>query len=517
MGGLMTFLQNLTAGVGTASNTPQGTAAANNIYAPQQKRGDEQSQKLSMLQDAAKKQQLRVAAFTDPNTGKPYEKYKDQYQDALNGFGSAAEQIWETQHPRPANMPLVIRMGIRALNKMHLMGDIKSRIDKWGDRRLEKWRNQEKQFAGNLAAADAPTPDLGSLTPEEQHKSNLVKGEIEPKAEVPKDAPENWQQTDLHFKDGTTRTVEMNSKSGEYRTLGRHLLSPEELDGATSVPNPAPVHAPTPKAGVSGGKNVFAILTDNGWVDAGSKETLKDFRPAPTFAETGLWGVDPVQHADGSIGSAMVNRRTGQVKKITSLDGSPIAPALLAQVNKSLEPALESDTRFRVMKDAEKDALNGNQQAMLNIVANHMGMTLGQQKGTKVSQAQWNEAIASAPWIETQAAKWFHTDENGDHVFDGFKGGVNITPTQIHQMVDLAVTRRKRQWQQAQQSGQMYGVNVPVPDDLDKPSSTLEGPKTKELKSAQGKGGRIKVKLQDGRKGTIDAVDFDSKTMTKVQ
>jgi hypothetical protein len=94
---------------------------------------------------------------------------------------------------------------------------------------------------------------------------------------------------------------------------------------------------------------------------------------------------------------------------------------------------------------------------------------------------------------------------------------VNITPTQIHQMVDLAVTRRKRQWQQAQQSGQMYGVNVPVPDDLDKPSSTLEGPKTKELKSAQGKGGRIKVKLQDGRKGTIDAVDFDSKTMTKVQ
>jgi hypothetical protein len=71
-------------------------------------------------------------------------------------------------------------------------------------------------------------------------------------------------------------------------------------------------------------------------------------------------------------------------------------------------------------------------------------------------------------------------------VFDGFKGGVNITPTQIHQMVDLAVTRRKRQWQQAQQSGQMYGVNVPVPDDLDEPSSTPEGPKTKELRSTAG-------------------------------
>ena len=287
---------------------------------------------------------------------------------------------------------------------------------------------------------------------------------------------ENWQQVDLKFKDGTTRTVERNSKNGMYRLPGhKEEMTQSELDGATSVPKPG--HAPTPKAGVSEGKNVFAVLTDQGWVDAGTKAPLKDFRPAPSFAQTGLYGVDMVQNADGTIGSALLNRRTGQFKPITAQGGTPIAPALMAQVTKSLEPALESDTRFRVMKDAEKDALDGNQQAMLNIVANHMGMTLGQQKGTRINQSQWNEAIASAPWVETKAAQWFHTDENGDHVFDGYKGGVNITPQQIYQMVDLAVTRRKRQWQQAQQACSFYGVNVPVPPDLEHPSSTLEGPK----------------------------------------
>lgn len=196
------------------------------------------------------------------------------------------------------------------------------------------------------------------------------------------------------------------------------------------------------------------------------------------------------QNADGTIGSVLLNRRTGQFKPITSSDGAPIAPQIFAQVSKSIEPAVESDTRFRVMKDNEKDALNGNQQAMLSLVANHMGMTLGQQKGTRVNQAQWNEAIASAPWIEAQAAKWFHTDENGDHIFDGFKSGVTITGDQIKQMVGLAQQRRLRQWQQAQQAGQLYGVNVPIPDDLDAPSTTLEGPKHKAIQDkAKGQSG----------------------------
>lgn len=283
--------------------------------------------------------------------------------------------------------------------------------------------------------------------------------------------------------------------------------------------NPSGVDKPgTPRIGMSGGHNVYALLTDKGWVDAGTGAPLKDFRPLPTFAQQGLYGIDMMQHEDGTIGSALLNRRTGQFKPITSSGGAPIAPQIFAQVSKSIEPAIESDTRFRVMKDNEKDALNGNQQAMLSLVANHMGMTLGQQKGTRINQAQWNEAIASAPWIEAQAAKWVHQDANGDYIFDGFKSGVTITGDQVKQMVGLAQQRRMRQWQQAQQAGETYGVNVPVPDDLDHPSATLEGPKKKAIKGAragqpsQSASGERKVgdvkKFPNGKTGVWDGTGW---------
>ena len=107
-------------------------------------------------------------------------------------------------------------------------------------------------------------------------------------------------------------------------------------------------------------------------------------------------------------------------------------------VNTAKSDLLSAQERVETMDKNKKDALAGNQQAMLSLVANHIGMTLGAQKGARITRAVWDEAMESAPWLDTQAAKWFHTDENGDHIFDGFKGGVTLTADQINQMVDLA-------------------------------------------------------------------------------
>ncbi len=99
---------------------------------------------------------------------------------------------------------------------------------------------------------------------------------------------------------------------------------------------------------------------------------------------------------------------------------------------------VQAEGRSKTMDQNEQDALAGNQQAMLSLVANHIGMTLGAQKGARITRAVWDEAIQSAPWLEVKAARWFHTDENGDHIFDGYKGGVTLTRDQIEQMVALA-------------------------------------------------------------------------------
>ncbi len=85
----------------------------------------------------------------------------------------------------------------------------------------------------------------------------------------------------------------------------------------------------------------------------------------------------------------------------------------------------------------------GNQQAALSLVANHIGMTLGAQKGARITRAVWDEAIQSAPWVGTVAAKWFHEDTNGDLIFDGYKGGVNLTAEQARQMDRLAHEKTK--------------------------------------------------------------------------
>lgn len=101
--------------------------------------------------------------------------------------------------------------------------------------------------------------------------------------------------------------------------------------------------------------------------------------------------------------------------------------------------------RTDIMEKNLKSAMNSNppdQQAMLSLIANHIGMTLGAQKGARINQAVWNEAVSSAPWLESEYAKMFHTDPStGEHVFDGWKRGVTLTPGQMHQMVELAHER----------------------------------------------------------------------------
>lgn len=105
--------------------------------------------------------------------------------------------------------------------------------------------------------------------------------------------------------------------------------------------------------------------------------------------------------------------------------------------NTTLDSAL---LRQKQMHTFLKDALSpgGNQQAELGLLFNHIGMTQGAQKGARINQKSVDEAKASAPWIDSFVAKSFHQDQNGEYVFDGVKGGVNLTPEQMKQMVELA-------------------------------------------------------------------------------
>jgi len=297
---------------------------------------------------------------------------------------------------------------------------------------------------------------LGSKAPNAPYKTYVNKSTGERQAfRVGEQPDEDWEISPTGAGREMTVTVDGKTPILAYEQGGAFKdAQGNVIEGAKPYEKPK---TPALRAGTSNGKNVYAILTDKGWIDSNTQQPLRDFRQMPTFAETGLWGVDPVNNSDGTIGSAMVNRRTGQVKKIASVDGSPIAPSLMAQVTKSIEPAIESDNRLSTMQQNARDALAGNQQAMLSLVANHIGMTLGAQKGARINQAVWNEAVGSAPWLQNVEKKFDS---------DGYLQGVSLSPQQINQMLALGKQKRDLQWEQAQQAGRLYGINVPLPEDL---------------------------------------------------
>jgi hypothetical protein len=100
---------------------------------------------------------------------------------------------------------------------------------------------------------------------------------------------------------------------------------------------------------------------------------------------------------------------------------------------KAYEPALDSAERFNVMSKNYDDAVkNHDQQAMLSLLANHLGMTMGLQKGARLTKDIIHEAEQSRPWLQGLQAKF---DK------DGYLSGVNLTPPQMEQMLNLGRER----------------------------------------------------------------------------
>jgi hypothetical protein len=89
----------------------------------------------------------------------------------------------------------------------------------------------------------------------------------------------------------------------------------------------------------------------------------------------------------------------------------------------------DSIDRMRTMDKNLDDAMKGDQQAMLSLAANHIGMTLGYQKGARITRASFDEAVASRPWLSGITARWDA---------DGYLSGVVLTDNQMQQMVRLA-------------------------------------------------------------------------------
>lgn len=141
--------------------------------------------------------------------------------------------------------------------------------------------------------------------------------------------------------------------------------------------------------------------------------------------------------------------------------------------SKSVETARGGDFRYRSMAGSLPKAKAGDQQAMLNLLTNHIGMTLGMQKGARITKDILHEAQKSTPWLQGLEAKFGS---------DGYMSGVTLSAPQMDQMMGLAVSQRSNAWAQAIESARQAGVadKVQIPADV-----------------------RIRVMSKDGKVGTI--------------
>lgn len=290
------------------------------------------------------------------------------------------------------------------------------------------------------AASATGSPDASTLSPEDKAKAERIQAGLEPRAVAPKAEAENWVVTDITKADGTKVSVQHNTKSGEWSDLAGNPIAKEQLAGATVAPKASgagPIRAWKNK----GGKMVSVLLDRATNKEIPGSEN-SDIQPPSNLAgrvTTGFYHfvddngqVHQVQETHTSMPAGAGGAGAGGGKSAPKTAGEA-KDRILGHKDKDY-----SDTRTayqgaidrtKTMDQNLKNAQQGDQQAMLSLVANHIGMTLGAQRGARITQAVWNEAINSTPWLSKVAAKWGP---------DGYLSGVTLAPEQMQQMVRLA-------------------------------------------------------------------------------
>lgn len=170
--------------------------------------------------------------------------------------------------------------------------------------------------------------------------------------------------------------------------------------------------------------------------------------------------------------------------------GIPFGGKVPPGVAKAYEAYNGSQERMAVMEDALPRALKGDQQAMLNLLANHVGMTMGLQKGGRITEGIYNEAAKSSPVAALFKAR-FDKDGNLSLNPSDYRGGVVLTPDQMRQMIDLAkvrMTQDRESWErEAAAAKKGYGMTSPPSPSTDIPDGTKGTWKGKDVVRKGGK------------------------------
>lgn len=307
----------------------------------------------------------------------------------------------------------------------------------------------------------------------------------------PKPEAENWVPATVKFADGTEATLQRNSKTGEWTDLAGNAVPRERLSTAKI----APKTTGQPKVAwkkLPNGRYVSMQLDENNHFKPGTENydqippanivgristsnfhyqdekgqihQVQETRTSTPMGQggAGVPGATPSKKTPGQQKKDLQGMVSGSGKdKVIGFKGSKD----YVDTKTSYEAAID---RTDTMGKNLANGLKGDQQAMLSLVANHIGMTLGVQKGARITRAVWEEAIQSTPWFARIAAKF---DDRG------YLSGVTLAPEQMKQMVRLAHEKTQTLKEHLDRLDKERGATPSVETDDDAIIKALRGAK----------------------------------------
>jgi hypothetical protein len=156
---------------------------------------------------------------------------------------------------------------------------------------------------------------------------------------------------------------------------------------------------------------------------------------------------------------------------------------------KQYQPALDAQRQLQTMRENYRDALNGDQQAMVSLLMNHVGMTLGAQKGAHLTRDSIREAERSRGLI-SGASSILNFDADGNLRWDDpVRAGITLTPEQMRQMLNLGEGMFRNKVSESRSGASYLGITAEPEWDLDPdspiPSYTSSLPPTPIVHAAQ--------------------------------
>jgi len=259
-------------------------------------------------------------------------------------------------------------------------------------------------------------------------------------------------------------------KNGERQQVSFNPLTGETIDSEGNVvENPIGWASTVNATGTSAYKTYYAAAKSSGLSDA---EIANDWNTRNAVQH----GYRMVPQPDGSIKMVPVTtvsttsrgqlpeppgktKPAGTARPSIGSGGQVVGGKIPPEVAKAQTAYQDSISRFNVMSEALPQALAGNQQAMINLLYNHIGMTVGLQKGARITQDIINEAQQSAPWMATLLARIGVGNEFT--MTPTLMRGVTLAPEQMHQMVDLAEGRVEQDYRKFQEERSFFRGGEP--------------------------------------------------------